>query len=333
MSNSRLKNLWADINPISSRSMAPTLLIVYIVMIITFNAINPLFLTLGNYKVLLTNAPIIGIVALGMGIVIISGSVDISVGATVGLVSVVVADLIDTTTLPVPVFIIVGIAIGLAVGVINGFFVSYVGVNSIIVTLGMWALLRGLSVAISTGTISFRHESFQAIGRGHVFGIPNSLFFMVVLLIIMYCVLRWTKFGRNVYLVGANDLSARAVGVNVKKTKFLTFLFSGAFAAFAALIFIAQTAAGFARFGTASYGGTGWEFRALTICIVGGISISGGRGTYIGLLLSFLIIGSLSNGLTLINMPLNWREFFEGSILLFAIILDSRRARSMELIL
>jgi ribose/xylose/arabinose/galactoside ABC-type transport system permease subunit len=144
--------------------------------------------------------------------------------------------------------------------------------------------------------------------------------------------LRWTKFGRSVYLVGANTLSARSVGVNVKLIKFLPFLFSGVLAAFASIVFISQTATGFARYGTASYGGTGWEFRALTMCIVGGLSISGGRGTYIGLAIAFLILGSLTNGLTFINMPLNWRDFFEGAILIGAIILDSRRARRTELI-
>ena len=333
MSNSRLKNIWTQISPLTSKSLAPALLIVYILMITYFGIINPLFLSFGNFKVLLTTAPIMGIVAIGMGIVLISGNIDISVGANVGVISVAVATMIDTTFLPIPVVVLIGITIGLAIGAINGVIVSYIGVNSVIVTLGMWALLRGLALAIAQGTISFRNEAFQKIGRGQLFGvIPNTLFYMVVLGVLMYCILRWTKFGRSVYLVGADSLSAKAVGINVKLIKFIPFLISGAFAAFAAIVFISQTASGFARFGTASYGGTGWEFRALTMCIVGGLSVSGGRGTYVGLLIAFLILGSLTSGLTFINMPLNWRDFFEGAILIVFIILDSRRARRTELI-
>jgi ribose/xylose/arabinose/galactoside ABC-type transport system permease subunit len=148
---------------------------------------------------------------------------------------------------------------------------------------------------------------------------------MLALLVIMYCVLRFTKFGRNVYLVGANPSSARAVGINVKLTKFSPFLFSGGFAAIAGILFLSLSRVGYGGYGS------DWGFQVLTICLVGGLSFNGGRGTYIGLFLAILIMGSLTNGLTLINMPIFWRYAFEGCVLMFAIILDSLRTRRTQL--
>jgi ribose/xylose/arabinose/galactoside ABC-type transport system permease subunit len=290
-----------------------------------FTILNPLFMDLKNYQTIATNAPIIGIVAIGLGTVILSGNVDLSVGSLAGLISVISAILLKNTQLSLTIIVIIGILIGIVIGAVNGFIVNYIGVNSIITTLGMWASLKGVSMILSSGTVYFNNQQFQQIGRGYFFKvIPNVFLFMIIILIIMYTVLRFTKFGRNIYLVGANTASARAVGINVKKTKFLTFLISSGFAAFAGIILASRFS------GAAHDFGIGWEFRALTICIVGGISLSGGRGTMVGLFFALLILGSLSNGLTMINMPVNWRDFFEGGILLLAIIIDSMRVRRMS---
>lgn len=316
------KKLFSGFNQFTSYSMTPTLIITYILMVAFFTIKNPLFIEPKNYQVIATNAPIIGIVAIGVGTVLIAGNVDLSVGSLAGLVAVISSLFLKNTGISFILVIIIGIIIGIAVGALNGFIVNYIGVNSIITTLGMWATLKGVSMILTSGTVYFSNHEFQRIGRGYIFKvIPNVLLFMIILIVIMYFVLRFTKFGRNIYLVGANDLSARAVGVNVKKTRFLTFLISSGFAALAGIIIASQ-------FSGAAYDyGTGWEFRALTICIVGGISLSGGRGTLVGLFFALLILGSLSNGLTMINMPINWRDFFEGGILLIAIIIDSIRVR------
>lgn len=320
-----IKSLWSKFNPFASYSMSPTLVIIYILMAIFFAIKNPIFIDLKNYQVIAINAPILGIVAIGLAAVILTGNVDLSVGSLVGFISVFSALMLKNSGMPATAVIIIGLLAGIAIGAFNGFVVNYIGVNSIIVTLGMWATLRGASMIITGGVVYFKNEKFVEIGRGYVFKvIPNIFLFMMVILAVMYFVLRFTKFGRNIYLVGANFLSATAVGVNVKKTKFLTFLISSGFAALAGILLVSQ-------FSSAHYDyGTGWEFRALTICIVGGISLSGGRGTLVGLFLALLILGSMSNGLTLINMPNYWRSFFDGSVLLLAIIVDSLRVRRMS---
>ncbi len=316
MNNTKVKKIFSRFNIFASYSMTPTLVITYILMVALFTIINPLFIEPRNYQAIATNAPIIGIVAIGLAAVLISGNVDLSVGSLAGLVAVVSSIILKNTEINFIIVIIIGLILGVAVGAFNGFIVNYIGVNSIITTLGMWAALKGISMILTSGTVYFNNPAFQKIGRGYSFiVIPN------VLLIMIMIILRFTKFGRDIYLVGANDLSARAVGVNVKRIRFFTFLISSGFAALAGIIIASQ-------FSGAAYDyGTGWEFRALTICIVGGISLSGGRGTLLGLFFALLILGSLSNGLTLINMPINWRDFFEGGILLLAIIIDSIRVR------
>lgn len=322
MKKLKIKNALSVFNPFTSTSMAPTLAIVYILITAFFAIQNPIFIHLKNYQVIATNIPFIGIVTMGLGVVLLTGNVDLSVGSLASFVSVIVALLLRDSQLPIFLIILIGMLLGVAIGAFNGFIVNYVGVNSVITTLGMWAALKGLSQYFSGGTIFFTNKIFQNIGRGYTFKvIPNVLLYMIVILIIMYAVLRFTQFGKNIYLVGANSVSARSVGINVKKTKFLAFLFSSGFAALAGILVTSQVS-------NASYGtGTGWEFRALTICIIGGISLSGGRGTFVGLFLSLLIIGSLSNGLTMINMLIYWRNFFEGAILILAIMLDSRRVK------
>lgn len=324
MRNFKIKSLGSIFNPIASTSMSPTLVIVYILVTAFFAIQNPIFISLKNYQIIATEAPIIGIVSIGLGVVLLTGNVDLSVGSVAGLVSVTVALLIMNTQLPVLVVILIGILIGIMIGAINGLIINYLGVNSVIATLGMLTSIRGMNQVISKGTLYFNNQAFQNIGRGYAFNaIPNILIIMIIILIIMYCVLRFTKFGKNIYLVGANDQSARLIGINVKKTKFLAFLFSSGIASVAGILFTSQVA-------TAGFDwGLGWEFRALTICLIGGISLSGGRGTFVGLFIALLIIGSLTNGLTLINMPINWRSFFEGAILILAIIIDSRRVKRM----
>lgn len=322
MKGSIIKNAWSRINPLESYSMSPTLVILYILMVIFFSIKNPLFITLKNYQVIATNAPMIGIVAIGLAVVILTGNIDLSVGSIAGLTGVIVGKILIGTQLPVISIIIIGILVGVVIGALNGFLTTIVGINSIIVTLGMWITLKGLSFMLTSKAIYFNNETFQSLGRGYVFQvIPNIILMMILIIVIMYIVLRFTKFGRNIYLVGANPTSAKVIGVNVKKIRFLAFLFSGGLAAFAGILFTSQVASGSGLFGV------GWEFKALTICIVGGISLNGGRGTLVGLFLAFLILGSLTNGLTLINVPIHWRDFFEGAILLLAIIIDATRVR------
>ena len=326
LNNSRQKILGA-INIFNKNSIAPSLVLVYIIMIVFFSLINPRFFSLGNFKGIFATFSIAGVMAVGLSAVIISGNFDLSIGSIFGLTVVLVAKLFNLPgySIPIPVIIIAGLLVGLVIGAINGFFVTKVGINSIITTLATLAIFRGLTFYYSLKHISIPKEAFLILGRYFVFGvIPLPFIYFIIILVGFYLFFRWSRHGRNMYLVGANLSAARLAGININKTQFLPFIISGVTASLGGVITAAQVGFANATFGN------GYEFRILTICVLGGISLVGGRGTLIGVLVSALIIGSISNGLALIDIPINWREAFTGIILIGAILIDSIRVSRRE---
>jgi len=293
-------------------------------MLIVFSLINPLFISVANIKSILANMTISGIMAVGLTTVVLTGNFDISVGSILGVSAIVCAKLynIENTFIPLPLVILAGIAAGAAIGAINGFLVSVVGINSIISTLGTLAVFRGLAYLYGTETAQIYHKPYVFMGRGYIFkDIPLTLVYFIVILIIMYLILRFTVFGRNIYQLGANSQAARLAGVSIKKTTFLTFVISGMTAGIGGILMSSQLSFAQGEFGL------GYEFKILTICVLAGISLAGGRGTLVGVLVATLILGSISNGLALSKVPIEWRDAFEGLILIVAIMVDSVRVR------
>ncbi len=322
------QSFWSKVNFFNKNSIAPTLLLIYIIMIIIFSSINPLFVTLSNIKSILSNIATLGIMSVGLSFVMLTGNFDVSVGSILGISAVVVAKLFNVgIDIPIPFIILAGIATGALVGALNGFIVTVVGINSVITTLGTLALFRGLSYLFATEPSLISNQSFIVIGRGFLANtIPLSFIYMIVIIVIMYLVLKFTGFGRNVYQVGSNQSAARLAGLSVKKTQFLTFVISGITAGIGGILMSSQLAFAQGEFGI------GAEFRVLTICVLGGISLAGGRGTLVGVLVAIFILGSISNGLALIRVPVDWREAFQGIILITAILIDSIRVRRRELL-
>ena len=321
------ENLFAQLNVFNKNSITPSLIIVYAIMILVFSLINPQFFSIGNFKGILATLSVVGIMAVGLTTVTISGNFDMSIGSTFGLTVVVVAKLFNIKgyTVPIPLIILAGLMVGLVIGLINGFFVTKIGINSIITTLATLAIFRGLTFYFSLNNISIPKEAFLVLGRYFVFNVIALPFiYFLVILIAFYIFLRFSRHGRNMYLVGANSSAARLAGVNISKTQFLPYIIAGLTASLGGIINAAQV--GFAN----STFGTGYEFRILTICVLGGISLVGGRGTLVGVFIATLIIGSISNGLALIDVPIAWRDAFTGIILIAAILIDSIRVTKRE---
>lgn len=320
MTKDKKQKLLTQLNVFNKNSVTPSLVVVYVAMIVFFSLINPRFFSFGNFRVIMASLAISGIVAVGLTPVVLSGNFDISIGSIFGLSVVVVAKLfnIPDVTIPIPIIILAGLSVGAIIGTINGLLVTRVGINSIIVTLGTLAIFRGLTFYWSLDNISIPKEAFLRLGRYFVFDFMALPFiYFVVLLIIGHMLLRYTLPGRNMYLVGANATAARLAGINIRRTQFLPFVISGVMAALGGVVNAAQV--GFAN----STFGTGYEFKILTIVVLGGISLNGGRGTLAGVFVATLIIGSISNGLALIDIPINWRDAFIGIILITAILIDS----------
>jgi len=329
MSNLDRRDFLAKINVFNKNSITPTLLIVYAVMIAIFASINPLYISVENIKSMVSNLTVEGIMAIGLTTVILAGNFDISVGSIFGVAAVVCAKLynIKDVYIPLPVVIISAILVGLIIGAINGFFVTVIGLNSIITTLGTFAIFRGLSYLFASESAKIYYKPFMFLGRGFIFKhIPITFIYFIVLLLTIYIVLRFTKFGRNIYLVGASNYASTIAGINIKKTQFFTFILSGVTAAIGGMLITSQL--GFAR----GAFGVGYEFKILTICILGGISLAGGRGTLVGVFVATLILGSISNGLAMIDVPITWRDAFQGIILIAAILIDSIRIKKRELL-
>ena len=323
------QGLWSKINIFNKNSIAPSLILIYILMIIIFGTINPLFITIANIKGILSNIGIYGIMAVGLSFVMITGNFDVSIGSILGISAVVAAKLfnIGGASIPIPVVILASIAAGALIGALNGFIVTVIGINSVITTLGTLAIFRGLSYLFATEPSLINSEAFIYIGRGYIFNVvPLSFIYMLFILFLMYLVLRFTKFGRDLYQAGSNQNAARLAGVNVKKTQFFAFVISGITAGIGGVIMASQLAFAQGEFGT------GAEFVVLTICVLGGISLAGGRGTLISVLVAILVLGSISNGLALIRVPVEWRDAFQGIILITAILIDSVRVRRRELL-
>jgi ribose transport system permease protein len=327
MSVNNRQKILNNLNIFNKNSIVPSLIVVYILMTVIFSLINPRFFSLGNYKGIFATFSIAGIMAVGLSTVVISGNFDMSIGSIFGLSVVVVAKLFNLKgyTIPIPLIILAGLMVGLIIGLINGFFVTKVGINSIITTLSTLAVFRGLTFYFSLKNISIPKEAFLILGRYFVFGlIPLPFIYFILALIGFYIFLRFSRHGRNMYLVGANSSAARLAGVNTNNTQFLAFIISGLTASMGGVITAAQVGFANATFGN------GYEFRILTICVLGGISLIGGRGTLVGVLIAALIIGSISNGLALIDVPINWRDAFTGIILIAAILIDSIRVAKRE---
>jgi ribose transport system permease protein len=259
----------------------------------------------------------------------LTGNFDISVGSTLGMAAIVCAKLynIAGVTIPLPVVILAGLAVGAAIGALNGFLVTVVGINSIITTLGTLAVFRGLAYIFQNESARIYYKPYIFMGRGYVFQhIPLTFLYFLIIIIIVYLVLRFTKFGRNIYQVGANANTARLAGVKVGRTQFYTFIICGVTASIGGILMSSQLSFAQGEFGL------GFEFKILTICVLGGISLAGGRGTLVGVFVATLILGSISNGLALADVQIEWRDAFQGIILILAILIDSIRVRRRQLL-
>lgn len=323
------KGFWQKINIFKVNSISPSLIIVVIIMYAVFGGINQDFFSFQNFKGILASLSVTGIMSVGLSFVVLTGNFDVSIGSILGISAVVMGKLFNVAGghIPIPVIIIIGLIIGAVVGALNGFLVTFVGINSVITTLGTLAVFRGLSFLYANEPSLINNKIYVALGRGFIAKtIPYTFIYMLVVFMVGYLVLRYTKFGRDVYQVGSNPSAARLAGISTRKMQFWAFVISGFTSAMAAVIMTSQAAFAQGEFGL------GFEFTILTIVILGGISLAGGRGTLIGVAIAMLIINSISNGLTMMSVPVNWREAFNGIILIAAILIDSIRVRRRELL-
>lgn len=272
------------------------------------------FLTITNLFNIARTTAMVTVIAVAMTFVISAGELDLSVGSTAALAALTGA-LAMQAGLPWPVAVALALASGLAVGALNGFFVTVINIPSFLVTLGMMQLIRGLDMRITyTNPVSISNKTFNAIfGSGKLFGMPSLLIWSIVVVVIGHVVLKYTSFGREILATGGNRLAAEYSGVKTRRVKFAAFLLSGAAAALAGLLYsgMMQTA----RFNF----GEGAELMAIAAVILGGTSLFGGKGTILGTFAGSLLIGTINNGLIIMGLDVSEQMMVAGGIIILAV--------------
>ena len=297
--------------------------VVFIIICLILSFISPQFLTISNWKIIITQASINALLAFGVTFVIITGGIDLSLGSMVAVTGVTAAMLAHPDTFPVALPIFAGLFAGLLMGVFNGFIITKSKIAPFIVTLGTMTIGRGLALILSKGRpVSNLSDSFNFIGGGDIFGIPFPIIVLIVIFIICLLILKKTLLGRYIYAIGGNEQAARASGININQVKMAVYSISGLLAGLAGILLTSRITTGQPN------AGAGFELDAIAAAVIGGTSTSGGIGTMTGTLIGVLLIGVINNGLYLLNVTSYYQQVVMGIIIIGAVVLDSWNQKS-----
>lgn len=291
-----------------------------VLLFVCMSVFNEHFLTIDNLSTVARQVSINAIIAIGMTFAILTGGIDLSVGAVMALSGTLMAGLMKYYGLDPLIAISLGLMTGVAFGALNGFLTAYGKMPPIIVTLGAMIIAKGIALIYTGGyPISGLPDSFAFWGRGELFGIQVPIILMALLYVIFYIVLNHLPFGRYVYSIGGNEEAARLSGLRVKYYKLLVYVISGFTAGFAGLIFTSRVMSGQPN------AGIGFELDAIAAVVLGGASIAGGRGMIIGTLIGAMMLGVLNNGLNLLGISPYVQYLVKGLIIWGATFISSSR--------
>jgi len=292
------------------------LLGVLIVLMVVMSLLSPLFFTVGNLLNTSRFFVEVGLMALGMTLIIITGGIDLSVGSNLALVSVAVG-FSYAAGLPLPLAIVFGLVVGMAAGLFNGLFITLLDLHPLVVTLGTFALFQGLAYGLTNAeAVSDFPGWFAYFGQAYFGPVPLQLFVFILAVVVVWLILSRTSFGRYVYAIGNNEEAARFSGVPVRKVKLALYAGIGLLVAMASVIYTSRV------YTARGDSGLGLELDVISAVVLGGASIYGGSGTIGGTVLGVLIIATLRNGLVLAGVPSTWQVFVLGVLLLVAVFLN-----------
>ncbi len=297
------------------------MVMVFVLLFVLLSAGVPNFLSLRNLQGLLLSVSLIGGISVTMMLVLALGEVDLSVASVVAF-SGVVASAIITATHSVAAGIAAGVLAGATVGLVNGLVVARLRVNSLIATLAMMEIVRGLAYIVSHGeAVIISEESFFKLGAGSIAGIGVPIWENLLLFLLFGWLLNSTVFGKNVLAIGGNSEAARLAGIEVARVKIIVFVMQGLVTGLAGVLLAARMSLGDPKTSQ------GLELGVISACVLGGVSLSGGVATISGVLVGVLIMGSVQNALSLLNVPTFYQYVIRGAILLMAVLFDQLRQR------
>ncbi|MER9656736.1 ABC transporter permease [Mesorhizobium sp. M0152] len=298
-----------------------TLLALLVLLWIILSLATSSFASANNISNLLRQGSMIAILAVGQTFVIITGGIDLSVGAVVGFATVIAAMLINAG---VPVFlaILITLLVGVAIGLFHGFGIVKMGLPPFIITLATLTSLRGIGLLMTNGnSISINNDAFQEFSRNSSLGVPN-LFWMVILVgIPAYVFLHHSRWGRYLFSVGSNAEASRLSGVNVQRTIYMAYTLSGLCAAFVGVLLASRIGIGNPT------QAEGWELQAIASSVIGGTSLFGAVGSVHGPLLGAFILATINNGANLLNVNAFWQRIITGVLIIVIVYFDGLRRR------
>ena len=298
--------------------------LIFIVLVIVLTAMKPSFIKPRNLANILKQASINGILSFGMMFVIISGGFDMSVGSTVAFAGVLAA-LLGRGQNPLFLGCIVAMLAGLAVGITNGVGIAVGDLPPFIMTLGTMTAVRGLALLITDGNpVTGLSEQYRAVAAGSVLGIPNLAIFLAVVVIICSFVATKTVYGRRVYACGGNLQAARVAGINTTLIRISTFAIAGLLAGFCGFLMSSRVTIG------QPTAAEGYEMDAITACVIGGVSMSGGVGKPWGVIIGTLMITVIGNGLDILGVSSHWQKIVKGLIIVLAVLIDVKGKRAKK---
>ncbi len=282
---------------------------------IILSLISPYFLTERNIFNILDQSVVLGIVAVGMTLVILTGGIDLSVGSVAGLTGIILA--LALKDLPIPLAIALAVSAGALIGLVSGTLIAVFGLAPFVVTLGMMAIGRSLSFVVSgQRSISGLPSGLSDIVYTTVLGVPTNVVFLLGLYLFAWLWLTYSKGGRTIYAVGSNIDAANAAGLSTRFYSIFPYVASGALAAVGMTFSLAQIMS------ADPIGGNQMELDAIAAVVIGGASLYGGRGSVIGTLLGVLIMVMIRNGMNLIGVSPFWQGTAIGSIIILALLVE-----------
>ncbi len=310
----RLRELWLRY------ARQYTLLILLVLLSAALSIVSPHFLAVRNIMNIVRQVSVVGIVAIGMTFVIISGGIDLSAGGIATYAGVIVASMLKEYGLPVPVAIGGALVVGTVLGLSNGFVITKGRVQPFIATLAMMSFARGLAFVYRQAQPIYGLPSdFKFLGSGYIGSIPVQVVILVVGTVLGHIVLTRTRFGRHVYAVGGSEEAARLSGINTGRLRVTVFGIMGCLAALSGVLLAARVNAGDPT------SGQGLELDAIAAVVMGGTSLRGGRGHLVGSLVGTLVIGVIDNGLVLLSISPWYQPVVKAIVILFAVLADRRR--------
>lgn len=296
-----------------------TTVIALIILMAVITIINSNFLTANNLLNLLLQVTSNALIAFGMTFVILTGGIDLSVGSILALSSALTAGLLGSG-MPVTLAILISLILGCILGMMNGLLISYGKLAPFIVTLATMTIFRGATLVYTNGNPITKGLSdtflFQFLGQGYIVGIPFPVIVMFIVFIVLYVLLHKTAFGKSVYAIGGNEKAAYISGVKLNKVKIIIYSISGMMASISGLIITSRLSS------AQPTAGASYEMDAIAAVVLGGTSLSGGKGRILGTLIGALIIGVLNNGLNIIGVSAFWQQVVKGVVILIAVLID-----------